>query len=192
MKYNRKLKSLNCFELWNVFHVFGTIFGQCEFPKYRTNCWSFGPKFCWTDTVFAGLGHRSTRLFRRLVHWVLQLVSLHCIQRKNVNKYLVPCHVWTFDECVYSFVVDKMSFVHNYRVNNFRCMCWINVVINRFFKNDIVKIQARAVITRCNLSWYYVDGLVQHCSISGVLAMEILQVKAFTWASIQIIVQINW
>ena len=46
------------FELWNVFHVFGTIFGQCEFPKYRTNCWSFGPAktvvlldrccFCWS------------------------------------------------------------------------------------------------------------------------------------------------
>ena len=58
MKYNRKLKSPNCFELWNVFHVFGTIFGQCEFPKYRTNCWSFGPAktvvlldrccFCWS------------------------------------------------------------------------------------------------------------------------------------------------
>ena len=35
-----KVQSLNCFELWNMFV---TIFGQWEFPKYRTNCWSFGP-----------------------------------------------------------------------------------------------------------------------------------------------------
>ena len=81
MKYNRKLKSPNCFELWNVFHVFGTIFGQCEFPKYRINCWSFGPAktvvlldrccFCWsrapvhqaiskTGTVLAPLGARAS------------------------------------------------------------------------------------------------------------------------------------
>ena len=30
-----------------------------------------GQLFCWTDAVFAGLGHRSGRLFRRLYGWVM-------------------------------------------------------------------------------------------------------------------------
>ena len=91
-----KFKSISCFEPWNVF---GTIFGQWEFPKYITNCWFFRPA-----KTFVLLDRCCFWWSRALVHQTISKTVIVGLE-KLLNRQL-SC--WWFEMPQQSFGIRVM------------------------------------------------------------------------------------
>ena len=106
------------------------VFRQCEFPKPELIA-SLSDQhrqvFCWTDAVFAGLGHRSTRLFRRLQHWYQSFLI----------DSMVSADPWLMDDPELMQTTKQQPWVVRWATQDFGIFCSTEMGIHKLERVSI-------------------------------------------------------